>query len=416
MNKRKALTMLMTLPLLLVGCSTNGGGSNYIDNENEQGLDFYLLDDGTYGVGVGTAYYLTNIVVPSTYRGKEVTKVVKHGFGQYSLDETPKLMFKNITLPNTIQTIDEYAFYGSYLETINIPKSVISMGESALNCEELKEITYDGTLEEFNNIELGERLLYSYGISSGEQSHNYFNGANINFKFSDKEVKMFDLFDKVELQRQTGYKNISNYGYSPVYTDVEKNEEIKISKLNKEGIVFYFRLKTDYFGGFYRSIEDLEVTLDNDVATASVSTSTFDGNSFTITPKSVGTTNVNIKSGDKTFFTFKLAVIDSIEVSLHEAVQIYNELEEDTYTEYWYSVTAYIYEKLSSNRISIVAEMPEEGTPWESLELMWTDRIINASAIQSVTSGTRVKVEGRLYKSTTNYPEFAYDSTVTILE
>ena len=34
---------------------------------NEQGLDFYLLDDGTYGVRIGRAMYLSTVTIPSTY-------------------------------------------------------------------------------------------------------------------------------------------------------------------------------------------------------------------------------------------------------------------------------------------------------------------------------------------------------------
>ena len=33
-------------------------------SKNEQGLDFYLLDDGTYGVKVGKANYLSSIIIP----------------------------------------------------------------------------------------------------------------------------------------------------------------------------------------------------------------------------------------------------------------------------------------------------------------------------------------------------------------
>lgn len=45
--------------------------------ENPLGLDFYVLDDGTYGVAVGKAKYLSNVEIPSTYNGKTVSIVLK---------------------------------------------------------------------------------------------------------------------------------------------------------------------------------------------------------------------------------------------------------------------------------------------------------------------------------------------------
>lgn len=416
----KSFLAILLLPLLLVGCSTgsgdnnnnNGDGSNntpvYIE-ENEQGLDFYLLDDGTYGVGVGTAYYLTNIVVPSTYRGKEVTKVVTSGFGQYSLDSTPELMYKNVTLPNTIKTIDYRAFADSHLETINIPSKVTSIGEDAFDCKELKTITYEGTMSDFNKIELGERWLPSYGVSSGGKTHCYFYGENINFKFSDKEVKIFDLFDDVELSKYIGSDPET---YQSVYADIKANEEVKISKNNTEGNKFTFRLKTDAFGEFYKTVEELAVTLDNDVATASVSTSTFEGNSFSLVPTKVGTANVSIKDGDKILMTFKYTVLDNIAVTVNEALQVIDDLEPGESTEYWYSVTAYVYDVWFSN-MNLVDVMPEENTPEESLKLLY---VYNVKP--NISKGSRVKVEGRLlkYQYSPYYPQFTGNVTVTILD
>lgn len=47
--------------------------------EGTEGLEFYPLPDGTYGVSKGKTGYLEDIVVPKTYNQKAVTAVIdKH--------------------------------------------------------------------------------------------------------------------------------------------------------------------------------------------------------------------------------------------------------------------------------------------------------------------------------------------------
>ena len=72
----------------------NGGGA---DDENPQGLDFYLLPDGTYGVTAGYAYFLETIVIPETYKGKPVTRIIGDSFSDN---------LKSITFPSSITIID----------------------------------------------------------------------------------------------------------------------------------------------------------------------------------------------------------------------------------------------------------------------------------------------------------------------
>jgi len=61
-------------------------------------------------------------------------------------------------IPNHIITIEEYAFDNSYdLSILVISDSVTSIGEGAFsNCTSLTQITYEGTMEQWNQITLGE--------------------------------------------------------------------------------------------------------------------------------------------------------------------------------------------------------------------------------------------------------------------
>lgn len=56
---------------------------------------------------------------------------------------------KHIDLPDTILFIGQRAFAGSGLESIRIPSTIMGVGNYVFrNCEELKEVIYDGTEED----------------------------------------------------------------------------------------------------------------------------------------------------------------------------------------------------------------------------------------------------------------------------
>ena len=70
-----------------------------------EGLDYYLMPDGTYAVSGGTTEYLNEILIPSTYNGKLVSTIHKGGFSGYTA-------LNKVTLPATITTIEADAFKG----------------------------------------------------------------------------------------------------------------------------------------------------------------------------------------------------------------------------------------------------------------------------------------------------------------
>ncbi|HIR66509.1 MAG TPA: leucine-rich repeat protein [Candidatus Coproplasma avicola] len=112
---------------------TNGGTDQ--SQENTQGLDFYPLDDGTYGVACGNAKYLSEIVIPATYNGKAVTTIVDVAFSSCA-------NLKSIAIPDSVTTIGNSTFAScTSLTSINIPNSVISIDNAAFgNCTSLTSI------------------------------------------------------------------------------------------------------------------------------------------------------------------------------------------------------------------------------------------------------------------------------------
>ena len=111
-----------------------------ITNENPQGLDLYLKDDGTYVVSIGKAKYLSKIVIPSTYCGKAVTEIAPYGFSGNSTNEA--LPLKEIVIPDSVTSIGSSAFKNcSSLTSVVIPDSVTSIGEAAFyDCNSLTSV------------------------------------------------------------------------------------------------------------------------------------------------------------------------------------------------------------------------------------------------------------------------------------
>ena len=82
--------------------------------EGTDGLDYYPLPDGTYGVKAGNTLYLEHVEIPSTYKGKAVTQILDDAF-KYAIN------LKSITIPPSITNIAYPVFsYCPNLESVYI--------------------------------------------------------------------------------------------------------------------------------------------------------------------------------------------------------------------------------------------------------------------------------------------------------
>ena len=185
----KKVGLLFALPFLLMGCDFGNKtptqkivkqyitNNYYVDDENPQGLDFFLQNDGTYGVGVGNAVCLDVITVPATYKNKAVSKVVSYGFSgeqetnnQLNMDEA---RVKRVILPESIISIGQCGLNWVFMESVVLPKSLETVGTEALDGEGLNSVEYRGTYAEFKEISFGDSWIRNYDTD------------NITFTFSD---------------------------------------------------------------------------------------------------------------------------------------------------------------------------------------------------------------------------------------
>ena len=99
------------------------------ETEGSEGLDYYPLSDGTYGVKLGRAIYLNKIVIPSTYNGKSVTQI----FYQ-EIDDQPGIL--SITIPESIVSIADEVFeeFNNLVEVINKSSLDITAGSNSHGC------------------------------------------------------------------------------------------------------------------------------------------------------------------------------------------------------------------------------------------------------------------------------------------
>lgn len=127
-------------------------------------LDFILVSDGSCYVvgGMGTCT-LTEIVIPSEYKGLPVSEIAMYAFSNSnivsivipdSVDTIRSSAFsgctslKSVTLPTTLTTIEQHTFANcASLSAITIPESVKLIEGDAFNgCTSLSDITVNNSL------------------------------------------------------------------------------------------------------------------------------------------------------------------------------------------------------------------------------------------------------------------------------
>ena len=170
LKMKSVLLTIAVLPFLICSCSkeqttsestASTSGQTAIPETgffDEQGLEFYPLEDGTWAVHGGHSLFLDEIVVPETFRGKPVTEILP----QFSHKDGFNGSYKSITLPSTIKKIGIRAFYS--------------------DAKVLRNFTFEGTIEQFSEIEFESTWL---NMSMRDTPNLKFTFSNKQFLYSE---------------------------------------------------------------------------------------------------------------------------------------------------------------------------------------------------------------------------------------
>ena len=139
-------------------------------------------------------------------RGNEEYKSIDgvlYSDGGKTLFIYPKGKDDEFTVPDGVKTIGDYAFSDcNALESITLPASITKIGEYALSCESLKQVRYEGTTDEWEEVEQGEGWLYETQVKKvrcsdgfGKLSENAFGKNNKHEEDEDEELDTNDSDD-----------------------------------------------------------------------------------------------------------------------------------------------------------------------------------------------------------------------------
>ncbi len=106
-----------------------------------RGLEFVLLDDGTYGVRAKSTYHRQELVIPASYEGVAVTAILANGFAGSEAIET-------VSLPSSLRTVGAGAFLDcAALTEITLPSGLTAIGAGAfMGCPSLDLTEHGGAL------------------------------------------------------------------------------------------------------------------------------------------------------------------------------------------------------------------------------------------------------------------------------
>lgn len=151
--------------MLAACCLTASAGSFVVD-----GINYNVTDSVARHVEVIANNYAYNVTIPATVRCDTTTYTVT-AIGQKAFYETKNLF--QVTLPETIETIERDAFNESSLTKINLPSSLRKIGYMAFcKCSKLNEAIFPDSLEYIGDWAFSGSRLFSVSIPKNIKNIN----------------------------------------------------------------------------------------------------------------------------------------------------------------------------------------------------------------------------------------------------
>lgn len=134
------ISLVSVLPTMSVSAKTSGD------------YEYKILSNDTVEITKYNGSAKT-ITIPSKIAGKKVTSIGDWAFGENTVNE---INLKNITIPNTVISIKNYAFCCHSITNITIPNSVKNIGEMAFAFTSIKKISIPNSV-----TNIGDDAFYS---------------------------------------------------------------------------------------------------------------------------------------------------------------------------------------------------------------------------------------------------------------
>ncbi|MBQ9782468.1 MAG: leucine-rich repeat domain-containing protein [Clostridia bacterium] len=249
--KKKLLTILLiifaisTCLFTLTACDKAKNSLTYAINEDNQSYSV---------IGIGTCTD-SDIIIPSTYNNKPVTKIGDEAFRNCST-------FTSITIPNSITKIGDYAFEDCVnLKSVTIGDSVISIGNGAFcNCNSLTSIVIPNSVESIG-YDVFDGCYRLVEIVNKSTQIIVTKGSSENGNLGYYAIAVYnsgDTFTATKLSNDNGYI-IYNNGEEKILVSYEGNEKdlilpTYITKINNHSFYNYDSLTSVIIGDSVESI------------------------------------------------------------------------------------------------------------------------------------------------------------------
>ena len=196
----------------------------------DKNFEFVENSDGTLKINK----YLgndVNVTIPSKYKGKKVTTIGEYAFCYSFYDQMHGKNIETINLPNSIKTIEKYAFWANHsIKKINLNEGLEKIGDSAFKDTKITSITIPSSVKEIGSdafsscYDLSQVTLNEGLEKIGDRAFYLTKITSINIPSSVKEIGngAFSGTKITSITIPSSVKEIGNNAFAGFYSRLKK--------------------------------------------------------------------------------------------------------------------------------------------------------------------------------------------------